>query len=413
METENNIELNKNGAEALKINSSMGRKILLSTVILLLLTTGILIGKYFFNGNNNNLSEKSVVQVQNSLQDNNRNISETRETAITRTVRKVSPAVVGINVEEVREVQDPFSMFNNDPFFKQFFQNRGPQTQVVKELGSGFIISEDGYIVTNDHVAGNATKISVTMTNGETIDAKLIGSDKNTDVALLKIDKNNLEYVKLGNSDDVIIGEWVVALGNPFGLFEINDKPTVTVGVVSATDMKVNADGNRVYKDMIQTDASINAGNSGGPLLNADAEVIGMNTIIFTGGGYGNGSIGVGFAISINRVKMIMEEIKSNGKIDRNFNVGFRIQGVDDRIAKYLKLDKAEGVVVVEVQKGGLSDAAGLKPEDVIIEANGEKVRNEQDILFIVNDMKTGEELKMKIIRSGSEKEIDFKLTSK
>lgn len=413
METENNIELNKNGAEALKINSSMGRKILLSTVILLLLTTGILIGKYFFNGNNNNLSEKSVVQVQNSLQDNNRNISETRETAITRTVRKVSPAVVGINVEEVREVQDPFSMFNNDPFFKQFFQNRGPQTQVVKELGSGFIISEDGYIVTNDHVAGNATKISVTMTNGETIDAKLIGSDKNTDVALLKIDKNNLEYVKLGNSDDVIIGEWVVALGNPFGLFEINDKPTVTVGVVSATDMKVNADGNRVYKDMIQTDASINAGNSGGPLLNADAEVIGMNTIIFTGGGYGNGSIGVGFAISINRVKMIMEEIKSNGKIDRNFNVGFRIQGVDDRIAKYLKLDKAEGVVVVEVQKGGLSDAAGLKPEDVIIEANGEKVRNEQDILFIVNDMKTGEELKMKIIRSGSEKEIDFKLRSK
>ena len=413
METENNIELNKKGAEALKINSSMGRKIILSTVILLLLTTGILIGKYFFNGNNNNLSEKSVVQVQNSLQDNNRNISETRETAITRTVRKVSPAVVGINVEEVREVQDPFSMFNNDPFFKQFFQNRGPQTQVVKELGSGFIISEDGYIVTNDHVAGNATKISVTMTNGETIDAKLIGSDKNTDVALLKIDKNNLEYVKLGNSDEVIIGEWVVALGNPFGLFEINDKPTVTVGVVSATDMKVNADGNRVYKDMIQTDASINAGNSGGPLLNADAEVIGMNTIIFTGGGYGNGSIGVGFAISINRVKMIMEEIKSNGKIDRNFNVGFRIQGVDDRIAKYLKLDKAEGVVVVEVQKGGLSDAAGLKPEDVIIEANGEKVRNEQDILFIVNDMKTGEELKMKIIRSGSEKEIDFKLTSK
>lgn len=413
METENNIELNKKGAEALKINSSMGRKIILSTVILLLLTTGILIGKYFFNGNNNNLSENSVVQVQNSLQDNNRNISETRETAITRTVRKVSPAVVGINVEEVREVQDPFSMFNNDPFFKQFFQNRGPQTQVVKELGSGFIISEDGYIVTNDHVAGNATKISVTMTNGETIDAKLIGSDKNTDVALLKIDKNNLEYVKLGNSDDVIIGEWVVALGNPFGLFEINDKPTVTVGVVSATDMKVNADGNRVYKDMIQTDASINAGNSGGPLINADAEVIGMNTIIFTGGGYGNGSIGVGFAISINRVKMIMEEIKSNGKIDRNFNVGFRIQGVDDRIAKYLKLDKAEGVVVVEVQKGGLSDAAGLKPEDVIIEANGEKVRNEQDILFIVNDMKTGEELKMKIIRSGSEKEIDFKLTSK
>lgn len=319
---------------------------------------------------------------------------------------------MGINVEEVREIQDPFSMFNNDPFFKQFFNNRGPQTQVVKELGSGYIISPDGYILTNDHVAGNATKISVTMTNGETIDARLIGSDKNSDVALLKIDKNNLDYVRLGNSDDVIIGEWVVALGNPFGLFEINDKPTVTVGVVSATDMKVTAEGNRVYKDMIQTDASINAGNSGGPLVNADGEVIGMNTIIFTGGGYSNGSIGVGFAISINRVKQIMEEIKANGKIERNFNVGFRIQGIDERIAKYLKLEKPEGVVVTDVQRGSLSDVAGLKPEDVIIEANGEKIRNERDLLFIVNDLRTGDQLKMKIIRSGSEKEIEMKLTA-
>ncbi|MBP9191469.1 MAG: trypsin-like peptidase domain-containing protein [Ignavibacteria bacterium] len=412
MKTENIITSESKGDIAPKINLHMGKKILLSSFILLLLTSGILIGKYFFKGFNNNDPNSSVLQTQNSLEENNRNISETRETAITRTVRKVSPAVVGINVEEVREVRDPFSMFNNDPFFKQFFQNRGPQTQVVKELGSGFIISEDGYILTNDHVAGNATKISVTMTNGETIDAKLIGSDKNTDVALLKIDKSNLEFVKLGNSDDVIIGEWVVALGNPFGLFEINDKPTVTVGVVSATEMKVTADGNRVYKDMIQTDASINAGNSGGPLLNADAEVIGMNTIIFTGGGYSNGSIGVGFAISINRVKKIMEDIKVNGKIDRNFNVGFRIQGVDERIAKYLKLDKAEGVVVVEVQKGGLSDVAGLKPEDVIIEANGEAIRNEQDLLSTVNDLRTGDLLKMKIMRNGSGKEIEMKLIS-
>lgn len=410
MKTENIITSEQNGDTSPKINLLMGKKILLSLLILLLLTSGVLIGKYFLSGDNGNDKNNSVLQVQNALEDNNRNITETRETAITRTVRKVSPAVVGINVEEVREVQDPYSMFNNDPFFRQFFQNRGPQTQVVKELGSGFIISEDGYILTNDHVAGNATKISVTMTNGETIDAKLIGSDPNTDVALIKIDRDNLPYVKLGNSANVIIGEWVIALGNPFGLFEINDKPTVTVGVISATDMKINADRNRVYKDMIQTDASINAGNSGGPLLNADAEVIGMNTIIFTGGGYSNGSIGVGFAISINRVKKIMEEIKTNGKIERNFNVGFRIQGVDERIAKYLKLEKAEGVVIVEVQKGGLSDVAGLKPEDVVIEANGEIVKNEQDLLFIVNDLKTGEMLKMKIIRNGSEKEIEFKL---
>ena len=395
----------------ISINLSMSRKILLSILILLILTSGIVIGKYFFINKNTPEADQKITPVQNSLQEKNNNISETRETAITRAVKKVSPTVVGINVEEVREVQDPFSMFNNDPFFKQFFGNRGPQKQVVKELGSGYIISPDGYILTNDHVAGNATKISVTMTNGETVEAKLIGSDKNTDVALLKIDKNNLDYVKLGNSEDVIIGEWVIALGNPFGLFEINDKPTVTVGAVSAKDMKVNAEGNRVYKDMIQTDASINAGNSGGPLVNAEGEVIGMNTIIFTGGGYSNGSIGVGFAISINRVKKIMEEIKEKGKIERNFNVGFRIQGIDDRIAKYLKLDNTDGVVVTDVMKGSLSDNAGLKAEDVIIEANGEKIKNEQDLLFIVNDLKTGDVLNMKIIRNGSQKEIEMKLT--
>lgn len=395
-----------------KIKLSMNKKFLFSLAVLLILISGIVIGKYFFSGKNINSTGTNVTPVKNELQENSKNISETRENAITRAVKKVSPTIVGINVEEVREVQDPFSMFDNDPFFKQFFGNRPAQKQVVKGLGSGFIISSDGYILTNDHVAGNATKISVTMTNGETIEAKLIGSDKNSDVALLKINKSNLEYVKLGNSDDVIIGEWVIALGNPFGLFEINDKPTVTVGVVSATNMKVNAEGNRVYKDMIQTDASINAGNSGGPLVNAEGEVIGMNTIIFTGGNYSTGSIGVGFSISINRVKKIFEEIKSNGKIERNFNVGFRIQGIDERIAKYLKLDKAQGVVVTDVQKGSLSDNAGLKPEDVIIMANGEVIRNEQDLLFIVNDMRTGETLKLKIIRNGSEKELEMKLTS-
>jgi len=414
MKTENIFNLTSEKINSPKSNLMMGKKILISIVTLLVLTSGIVIGKYFLKGKNLPPGEaQNLTPVQNTIQDNNRNISETRETAITRAVKKVSPVVVGINVEEVREVQDPFSMFDNDPFFKQFFGNRPPQKQVLKELGSGYIVSSDGYILTNDHVAGNATKISVTMTNGETIEARLIGSDKNSDVALLKIDKQNLDYAKLGNSDDVIIGEWVVALGNPFGLFEINDKPTVTVGVVSATNMKVNAEGNRVYKDMIQTDASINAGNSGGPLVNADGDVIGMNTIIFTGGGYSNGSIGVGFAISINRVKKIMEEIKTNGKIERNFNVGFRIQTVDERIAKYLKLDeKTEGVVVTDVQKGSISDNSGLKPEDVIINANGEKIRNEQDLLFIVNDLKTGDILKLIVLRNGNEKDIDIKLVS-
>lgn len=392
---------------------SKSKIFLISSIAVLVLTGGVVLGKFFFSGGK---PDNNVRLVSNTQAQNNQNVSESRQNAITRAVAKVSPSIVGINVEEVREIQDPFANFwGNDPFFRQFFGDRGqsgPQKQVVRGLGSGYIISADGYILTNDHVAGNATKISVTLTTGETISAKLIGSDPNTDVALLKIDKSNLPYLTLGNSDDVIIGEWAIALGNPFGLFEINDKPTVTVGVISATNMKVAADNRRAYKDMIQTDASINSGNSGGPLVNADGEVIGMNTIIYTGGNGSNGSIGVGFAISINRVRKIMEELKANGKIERNFNVGFNIQGIDERIAKYYNLEDTKGVIVTQVARGGAADDAGLKPEDIITNANGEIIRNEQDILSVVNDLRVGETLKMKIIRNKSEKEIEIKLTA-
>jgi serine protease Do len=391
-----------------KINTEMNRyKIVLPVVIIFTLIAGMLLGgviltKFF---KSKPVFNQSLTQVDKKQE--NQSVSENRQTAITKAISKVSSSIVGINVEEVRTVQDPFF---NDPFFRQFFGDTGPQKQVVRGLGSGYIISEDGYILTNDHVAGNATKISVTLTTGETVNAKLIGSDPVTDVALLKIDKNNLPFISFGNSDNIIIGEWVVALGNPFGLFEINDKPTVTVGVVSAVNMKVSAEGNRVYKDMIQTDASINAGNSGGPLVDVEGNVIGMNTIIYTGSQFSQGSIGVGFAISINRVKKIMEELKAGGKIDRSYNVGFRIQGIDDQIAKYYGLKDKNGVIVTQIQKGSISDNAGLKVEDVIVSVNDDKIRNEQDLVFSINDRRKGDTLKMKIIRGGSEKEIDMKL---
>ncbi len=381
---------------------------LILAVFILTLITGFILGKVlfpnFFNKNQINLSQTPAGKI-----DETQKINSDRQTAITRAIEKVSPSVVGINFEEVREIQDPFS---NDPFFQQFFGNVEPQKQVVRGLGSGYIISDDGYILTNDHVAGNATKISVTLTTGETVDAKLIGSDPNTDVALLKIDKNNLPFINFGNSDNIIIGEWVIALGNPFGLFEINDKPTVTVGVVSATKMKVVAEGKRVYKDMIQTDASINSGNSGGPLVDVEGNVIGMNTIIFTGSQYSSGSIGVGFSISINRVKKIMEDIKQNGKIERNFNPGFKIQAIDERLAKYYNLSVKQGVIVVQVLKGGNADKAGLLAEDIILEANGEKIKNEQDLILIINDLRTGDSVKLKDLRNNSEKEIELKLSA-
>jgi len=391
--------------------NSTTAKIKITAVIVsaLLLITGIIIGgvvfSRFFNKNDNSLNTASF-----DKKNSNEQISQDRQTAVTRAIEKVSSTIVGINVEEVREVRDPFF---NDPFFRQFFGEMSPQRQTVRGLGSGFIISDDGYILTNDHVAGNATKISVTLTSGETIEAKLIGSDPVSDIALLKIEKKGLNFAKFGNSDNAIIGEWVIALGNPFGLFEINDKPTVTVGVISATNMKVQAEANRVYKEMIQTDASINAGNSGGPLINVDGDVVGVNTIIYTGSQFSQGSIGVGFSISANRVKKILEELKSQGKINRNYNVGFRIQGIDDQIAKYLGLKSKDGVVVTQVQRGSDADNAGLKPEDVIISVNGIKVRNEQDVILEVNDLRTGDKLKLQILRSGDQKEIEFSLREK
>ncbi len=386
-----------------------GKVITFSLITVFVLMGSVLAAKFFLPNSFKNFQAPTATKDQRD--DKNKLVSDSRQTSITRIISKVSPTIVGINVEEEREIQDPFSQFwGNDPFFKQYFGERGNQKQTVKSLGSGYIISSDGYILTNDHVAGNASKISVILTTGESVNAKLVGSDKVTDVALLKIDKSNLPYIPLGNSDDIMIGEWAIALGNPFGLFEINDKPTVTVGVVSALDMKIASQDNRVYRNMIQTDASINAGNSGGPLVNVDGEVIGMNTIIFTGGNYSSGSIGVGFAISINRVKKIMEELKSKGKIERGANVGFNIQGIDDQIAKYYGLDSKKGVIVTQVQKGSVSDDGGLKAEDVILEVNGAPIKNEQDLIMEINDMRKGDTVKLKIIRSKSEKNIEFTL---
>lgn len=382
----------------------IGQRGVILTSILILSTVGMILGKLLYD---NIFSSKPDPNVKLTAIQQTEQINDDRRNAITRAIEKVAPAIVGINVEEVREIRDPFF---DDPFFRHFFGEEFSRKQLVRGLGSGFIISEDGYILTNDHVAGNATKISVSLTTGERFDAELVGTDPVSDIALLKINKKGLPYVKFGNSDELIIGEWVIALGNPFGLFEINDKPTVTVGVVSATNMKVSADNRRVYKDMVQTDASINSGNSGGPLINANGEVIGINTIIFTGSSYSTGSIGVGFAISINRVKKIMEELKKYGKIDRNFNPGFRIQGVDDQIAKYYNLKEKKGVIVTQVYKGGSADKAGLKPEDIIIEVNGEPIREERDLIFAVNDSKKGDVLILTVIRNGDERKINLEL---
>jgi serine protease Do len=351
--------------------------------------------------------QEAVATTQAVRQTTEDEISNSRQNAITRTVSLVRPAVVGITVTEVREYSDPWSrFFRDDPLFRQFFPS---YRQKIQAWGSGFLISNDGYILTNDHVAGNATKIVATMTNGEKYNAELVGHDLVSDIAVLKVGGKNFSYMNLGNSDNVMVGEWAIAFGNPFGLFETNDQPTVTLGIVS--NMNVgniqSEDNRRIYRNMIQTDAAINSGNSGGPLVNAAGEVIGINTVIFTPNA---GSVGVGFAIPINRVKSILEELKRYGKVDRDFRVGFKIQSVDESIARYYGLEKAEGVIVTEVEQNSPALKAGLKTGDVILEINGEKGLSENAVVIMFQAAKTNDVFKLKVFRDDKYLEINLRL---
>jgi len=382
-------------------------------LIIILIGTVIVANNYFkiirITDNSANKHDVVFAQFQNQKEKNNDDVSNSRRNIITETVKNVSPVVVGINVIEIREYKNPFSSFFDDPFFQRFFGNRGNYNQQVKELGSGYIISSDGYIVTNDHVAGNASKITITLTDGRSFDGKLVGTDQASDICLLKIDGNNLPYAKLGNSDDVIIGEWVIALGNPFGLFELNDKPTVTVGVISASGMNLDAINDRYYLNMIQTDASINGGNSGGPLVNGDGEVIGMNTLIFTAGG-NTGSIGLGFAIPINKVKRIVEELKENGSIDRNFEIGLRIQSIDEGVATYYHLKSTKGVIVTKVYPNTPAEKGGIEVGDIILEVEGYRINDENTMFSVFHEFRTGQIIALKIIRDDKEITKQMKL---
>lgn len=360
---------------------------------------------FFTSTNSKNISLTSLEQAKRF----NDEITNSRENIITNTVQKVSPAIVGINVIEIRQYRDPFSSFFDDPFFRQFFGNRSNSSQKVQGLGSGYIISPDGYIVTNDHVAGNATEITITMTDGSHHEAKIIGSDPVSDICLLKIDGNNLPYVELGSSNNIIIGEWVIALGNPFGLFELNDKPTVTVGVISATGMNLEPINERYYLNMIQTDAAINGGNSGGALVNSIGQVIGMNTLIYTAGGV-QGNIGLGFAIPIDKVKKIITELKENGKIDRDFQIGMSIQSIDAGIMKYYDLKSNKGVIITKILPNTPADNAGLKSGDIITEIDGYRISNEQTIFGVFQEFRAEQQIEVKIIRDNSELTKKMKL---
>ena len=327
-------------------------------------------------------------------------VDNSRQNAITVAIEKVSPAVASINVTQVQRYS--ISPFQRDPWFEYFFPPEIRQRE-VKGSGSGIVISPDGYVLTNDHVVENASKIIVTLKGGKQYDADIVGVDELTDLALLKLDGKNFPYVKMGNSDNLIIGEWVIALGNPFGLFDVNQQPTATIGIISGKDLDFGLQNGKVFQSMIQTDAAINPGNSGGPLVNSRGELIGINTFIYTGDSSRQGSIGIGFAIPINRARRIAEELKSKGRIVRDFTTGLTVQSLDRRTARYLDIPIIEGVIITSIMKDSPAGKARLELRDVIITVENEKVSSLDDILEIIdiNDFRPGDKLKLKIWRDG------------
>ena len=307
---------------------------------------------------------------------------------------KSMPSVVNISaitVVETRSQPFPFQFPPGSPFeefFKDFDQNRGPQKRRSTALGSGFVIKDNGTVITNNHVIQNAEGILVKFTDGKEYEAKLIGTDPVSDIAVLKIQSNKkFPAVKFADSDKAKVGDWVLAIGNPFGL-----GGTVTQGIISAINRDINMGR---YDNFIQTDASINQGNSGGPLFNMDGEVIGINTAIFSNSG---GSVGIGFAIPANFAKNVIDQLIQYGETKRGW-LGVRIQTVTKEIADSLGLNETIGALVTDVNKNSPADKADLQQGDIITEFNGQKVKTMRDLPRLVGEAEVGKPAKLKIWR--------------
>jgi serine protease Do len=325
-------------------------------------------------------------------------------TAFEAAAARVNPSVVPIQSEQVTRTQDPFSQFGGDDFFRRFFgAPRGEQKQTIRALGSGVIVSADGYILTNNHVVDGAEKLTVTLQDKKKYTAKVVGRDPQTDLAVVKIDVKGLPVASLGNSDTVRVGQWVIAVGNPFQLMH-----TVTAGIISA---KGRSDTHLAdYEDFIQTDASINPGNSGGALADLDGNVIGINTAIVSPNGTGN--IGIGFAVPINMAKSVMRSLIDKGKVSRGF-LGLLPQDIDENLGKALNLKTTDGALVGDVTPDAPAAKAGIKQGDIITGFNGSKVTGSTQLRNLVAEAGPGSEAKVGILRDGKPMEFTVKLGEK
>ena len=312
--------------------------------------------------------------------------------------KKLGPSVVNVSTTTVRgTAQNAPSPFGGNDAAEEFWQRffggrapRGPQRQ--SGVGSGFIVDADGTILTNYHVVDGAQKLSVTLSDGKSYEAKVVGRDQKSDIAVIKIEAGrNLPAAPLGDSDRLEVGEWVMAIGNPFGLDH-----TVTSGIVSAKGRNI---GQGPYDNFIQTDASINPGNSGGPLINLRGEVIGINTAIFSQSG---GNVGIGFAIPSNSVKELLPQLRDKGKVVRGF-IGASVQKVSPEIAETLNINPARGALVADLVKGGPAERAGVKTGDVIIEFDRRPIKDSADLPQQVARVMPGAAVQIKVIRDGKE----------
>jgi len=321
----------------------------------------------------------------------------------------VSPAVVNVRTETTTNGgRGMYEQFFNSPFgqqdpfndfFEKFFNSPHQRPHKQRSLGSGFIIDEHGFIVTNNHVVENADEIVVKLKSGEDFPAEILGTDPNTDLALLKIEVDRkLPHLELGDSDKLKVGQWVVAIGSPFGL-----EQTVTAGIVSAKGRVIGAGP---YDDFIQTDASINPGNSGGPLLNLEGQVVGINTAIIASGQ------GIGFAIPANLASNIISQLKTKGEVTRGW-LGVRIQPVTDQIAEYYDLKSKKGALVTEVFPGDPADKAGIRAQDIILKVNGEPIDDNRDLSAKIANIPVGDKITIELLREGRRQTVTVEIAQR
>lgn len=344
------------------------------------------------------MNEEVVRELRAERQILEESISESRRNAITNAVEQASPAIVNITVSGEMERRG----VTLEEEILRLFSGQVPM-QDFTNMASGFIISEDGLVVTNQHVIGsNAREIVITTTEGTRYQARQIGGDELTDIALLQIQSDEpFSYVEFSDSDEVIVGEWAIAVGNPFALFE-DGQPAVTLGVVSAKNRDFRPDPNnpRVYLDMIQTDASINSGNSGGPLLNSEGKVIGVNTFIYTGGQSG-GNIGIGFAIPSNRVEKIINQLLTTGRVLLDFDPGMEFETVDlPHITQY-RIPPEPGLFITSINRDGPAFESGVMPGDVIYKIGSERVLSEMHGWALMREYDEGDTMRLELSRDG------------